>query len=227
MLSIGTLVAYTMVAIAVLLTRFLPNVPSVTYDEAGVPSQGQRWLERLCCAAPSHTEKAAYHELNSSENSPDDGNTHESKPTVQPSADTSYRASVSVALLTASIASLCVVVTRAATEMKNGDAWTWSLACAFLLLIVTSLILLMKQPRNSASFPFMVPYVPFLPTLTIFVNFLLLVSLNHWTYVRFAVWMTLGTYWRWPSCLSSRNTMVIILLLVKLFSCCGHPGNFR
>ncbi|XP_078373079.1 cationic amino acid transporter 2-like [Oculina patagonica] len=49
-----------------------------------------------------------------------------------------------------------------------------------------------RQPRNFATFPFMVPGVPTIPALTIFFNVLLLVMLNHWTYIRFSVWMALG-----------------------------------
>ena len=180
-------------AIAVLLTRYQTDVDSVTYEET--EENTQQWLEKLCCVRPElkRTQELEYQETTNSELSDDETSDLDGpEPGTQPTADTSYRASVSVALLTISIASLCVVITRAATELKSVEVWAWFLVSVFLLLLLTSLVVLMRQPRNSASFPFTVPGVPFLPALTVFVNFLLLAALNHWTYVRFAAWTVIG-----------------------------------
>ena len=51
---------------------------------------------------------------------------------------------------------------------------------------------IIRQPKNSAKFPFTVPGVPFVPAIAIFFNVLLIVNLNPWTYIRFSVWTALG-----------------------------------
>ena len=51
---------------------------------------------------------------------------------------------------------------------------------------------IIRQPKNSATFPFTVPGVPFVPAIAIFFNVLLIVNLNPWTYIRFSVWTALG-----------------------------------
>lgn len=49
MLSIGTLVAYTMVAIAVLVTRYTPGVQSVKLDDDRTKENTRKWLQSVCC----------------------------------------------------------------------------------------------------------------------------------------------------------------------------------
>ena len=56
MLSIGTLMAYTMVAIAVLVTRYTPGVQSVTLDKNGTNDKTNKWLKNICCRPAGETE---------------------------------------------------------------------------------------------------------------------------------------------------------------------------
>ena len=196
MLSIGTLIAYTMVAIAVLLTRYQPGVESVTYEEEGTRHGTQKWLKKLCCAPPNLEEGAEevdYQEIKNQDLQNDAVPENEER-RDEPTVETSYRASMSVALLTFSITGFCIIITAASSHLYHGEAWAIFLACLAFLMVVASLMGLLRQPRNTATFPFTVPCVPVLPIAAIFVNVLLLVTLNHWTYLRFAVWMALGKH---------------------------------
>ena len=194
MLSIGTLVAYTMVAVSVLVTRYTPAVPSVTADKDATKEKTTKWLQSLCCrpGSPGETEgqegfitEVSYHQV---QNDDEDS----SMSTTQPDQETSFRARLGTFVLTLSITAFTVCLTHANAHLVRGEAWAFLLCGIFGLMVVVSLMYITRQPRNSATFPFMVPGVPFIPALTIFFNVLLLVMLNKWTYIRFSVWMALG-----------------------------------
>jgi len=56
--------------------------------------------------------------------------------------------------------------------LAKGEPWPILLCGIFGLMIVASLMYIIRQPRNPATFPFMVPGVPTIPALTIFFNVL-------------------------------------------------------
>ena len=187
MLSIGTLVAFTMVAIAVLVTRYTPGVQSVILDE----SKEKKWLQTVCCC-PGETggknqavPKISYQQIQSN-------GEESSSSTKQPDEKTSFRARIGAFMLTLSITAFTISLTQTRPQLGRGESWAILLCCIFGLTILASLMFIIRQPKNSATFPFMVPGVPVIPAITIFFNVLLVVMLNHWTYIRFSVWMTLG-----------------------------------
>ena len=191
MLSIGTLVAYTMVAISVLVTRYTPGVQSVTVDKSSSKEKTNKWLKSICCH-PGETEgkddlipEVSYHQVQSSDED-------SSVSTKQPDSKTSFLARVGTFVLTLSITGFTICLTRTYPHMARGEVWAILFCCFFGLMMIASLMYITRQPRNSATFPFMVPGVPIIPAVTIFFNVLLLVMLNHWTYIRFSVWMVLG-----------------------------------
>ena len=191
MLSIGTLVAYTTVAIAVLVTRYTPEVQSVTAGEENTEQDSKKWLQSICCC-PGETKgqddlipDVSYHQVQYNGEDSSIGS-------IQPDDQTSFRVRVATFGLTLSITAFTFCVTRASEHLVKGEAWVILLCGIFGLMIFASLMYITRQPRNSATFPFMVPGVPVIPALTIFFNVLLLVMLDHWTYIRFSVWMALG-----------------------------------
>lgn len=191
MLSIGTLVAYTIVAISVLVTRYTPGVQSVILENDVSKEKTNRWLKTICCR-PGEIE-GSNDVLPEVSYQPVETNDKESSgSTTQPNEETSFRVRVCVFVLTLSITALTICLTRAISHLGQGDAWAILLCCTFGLIIVACLMFIMRQPTNSATFPFMVPGIPIIPAITIFFNVLLMVMLNHWTYIRFGVWMALG-----------------------------------
>ena len=191
MLSIGTLVAYTMVAIAVLVTRYTPGVQSVTAGEENTKEKNKKWLQSVCCR-PGETK--GQDDLTPDVNYQQVQNYDEDSPmgTTQPDEQTSFCVRVATFVLTLSIMAFTVCLIRTSAHFFRGEAWAVLLCGIFGLMVVVSLMYITRQPRNSATFPFMVPGVPIIPALTIFFNVLLLVMLNKWTYIRFSVWMVLG-----------------------------------
>ena len=189
LLSIGTLIAFTSVAVSVLVTRYQPGVQSVTHVLEGSREKTDRWLQQVCCV--TSLAQNNYKRLQDGEDMTQQSEIPKTK--EEPDENSSFRASVAVCLLTLGLTGLSIVLTSTDISQFFGkQGWALLVSSMLGLLVVFSLMLLERQPKSSATFPFMVPLVPYLPTATIFVNVLLLVSLHPFTYVRFTVWMIAG-----------------------------------
>lgn len=111
---------------------------------------------------------------------------------VTPDEHTSYIAGVCLAVSVILISSLNIILTNAWSYLIAREAWAIFVTGLIGLLNLVPIMILMRQPRNKATFPFMVPCIPYLPLFSVFVNVLLIVKLNYWTYARFGVWMCVG-----------------------------------
>lgn len=78
---------------------------------------------------------------------------------------------------------------------------------SILLVLLAAVMLMLSRLPTSRSMPsdmFQVPFVPLIPTLSLFVNTFLMLNLSYLTWVRFTVWMAFGlfiyfTYGIWNS----------------------------
>lgn len=201
LLSIGTLLAYTMVAISALVSRYEPGVQSVydnTADDSG--ARTANWLLNLCSksdqlenhdATLGVSQTTAYQPI--MEETEELSNDHkDSKRSRKANESTSFCVKLSVMGLVAGIACLVIILTKSLDHISEGVWWAIFLICLSSGIIVVSLIAIQLQPRNSATFPFMVPGIPYISAVTIFINAALIANLQWMTYLRFGVWMTLG-----------------------------------
>ena len=62
-----------------------------------------------------------------------------------------------------------------------------------LKVLVTTTVALSRQPRSTKKLSFSVPLVPFLPVLSVTINVYLMLKLTTPTWIRFGIWMILGT----------------------------------
>lgn len=201
LLSIGTLLAYTMVAISALVSRYEPGVQSV-YDNTADDSRARtaNWLLNLCSksdqlenhdATLGVSQTTAYQPI--MEETEELSNDHkDSKRSRKANESTSFCVKLSVMGLVAGIACLVIILTKSLDHISEGVWWAIFLICLSSGTIVVSLIAIQLQPRNSATFPFMVPGIPYISAVTIFINAALIANLQWMTYLRFGVWMTLG-----------------------------------
>ena len=204
MLSIGTLIAYTLLAIAVVVSRYDPNVTSVrpSTNCTRVCKSKQDWLSNLWNKSGSSSPQSGGYEKLPPETSDtvsvnqEDGPNEDSQPLkLVPANSTSVIARVSIACTTVALAGLLVTISKCRENITHREPWAIIFVCLCGLLVLFSLLVLCKQPKNSATFPYMVPCVPFLPVVSIAVNLLLIVNLSFWSYVRFAVWLAIGKIW--------------------------------
>eukprot|EP00090_Calanus_glacialis_P016701 TRINITY_DN26134_c0_g1_i1.p1 TRINITY_DN26134_c0_g1~~TRINITY_DN26134_c0_g1_i1.p1 ORF type:complete len:632 (+),score=185.25 TRINITY_DN26134_c0_g1_i1:113-2008(+) len=61
-----------------------------------------------------------------------------------------------------------------------------------ILKMIFSLVVLNKQPQDPSPLPFSVPLVPWLPAASVLINIFLTLKLSWQTWVRFSVWMLMG-----------------------------------
>ena len=195
MLSIGTLLAYTMVSVSVLVLRFQPGVQDVEYDEE--VSSSEQSYKVICCQKMLPESKGPnYKPLESVT----DGKKQDITDTEEPTNTTSQIANAAISLLVVGLSGFCALLIAGWGALGHKEAWAIFAACFLGFLIIFGVVVMQLQPTNNAKFPFTVPCVPALPIASVVVNLLLLLKLSPWTWVRFGVWMILGKDFFWFKC---------------------------
>uniref|UniRef100_A0A672Z1E6 Cationic amino acid transporter C-terminal domain-containing protein n=1 Tax=Sphaeramia orbicularis TaxID=375764 RepID=A0A672Z1E6_9TELE len=150
MMSIGTLLAYSLVAVCVLILRY-------THFMCG-----------------GSTLQTVMH------------------PPVTPSEHSSSVVNISVGVIVLMVCVISYFTTYHTGPIINMEVWILALLCVCLLIFGGSVFMISRQPQTNKKVSFMVPLLPFLPILSIFVNIYLMVQLSGDTWIRFSVWMAVG-----------------------------------
>lgn len=87
---------------------------------------------------------------------------------------------------------LSLVVTQLEDEISNASWYAILLLVIAIVLIVGSLVIIKRQPMSSKELSFTVPFVPWLPGVSILVNIYLMMMLDYMTWVRFLIWIIVG-----------------------------------
>ncbi|KAK1161251.1 cationic amino acid transporter 2-like [Acipenser oxyrinchus oxyrinchus] len=159
-MSIGTLFAYTLVAICVLILRYQPDFSKDDPDDLKKEGGGSKlWF------------------LN---------------PPPYPTHKTSTLVSYLTVLIAVLITGLSVVLTKALKSLLDKEVWSIIFVTVVLLLLVLCVIIIWRQPQSPVKASFMVPFLPLLPVVSVFVNVYLMVQLGGDTWIRYAIWMAIG-----------------------------------
>ncbi|KAK2705810.1 hypothetical protein QYM36_015980 [Artemia franciscana] len=166
MMSIGTLLAYSLVAVSVLIIRFTHDA-----DEDG--------------------------KLFNSNNEHDHKDNSECL-----SADflgsTTNRSQKKAYILIGSYCLLCLglalILVLGETKLQAGDVGIAVGTAIIAALLAINLAWLAWQPRSKRTVYFMVPLVPLIPCLSILINIYLMMRLSTATWIRFGVWMLVGSF---------------------------------
>ena len=90
------------------------------------------------------------------------------------------------------ITGISSVLTFALHQLDTGEPVVTSLFVVLLFALIVTVVKLSFQPQNPQELYFKVPFLPWLPFLSLFFNIYLMLSLNHLTWVRFGIWMAVG-----------------------------------
>uniref|UniRef100_A0A146LBN1 High affinity cationic amino acid transporter 1 n=1 Tax=Lygus hesperus TaxID=30085 RepID=A0A146LBN1_LYGHE len=175
MTSLGTLMAYTMVAICVLILRYEdPEMESI--EEYSTRNFGSGTLNKVL-------------------------NTPVTSPVPNEMTSTIVKASALLAVILAlGIGSMIAFF----SDLLTTEPAVMIVATLLAILFVAVVVVIGRQPQSKATLSFKVHPVPFLPIICIFFNVYLMLKLNHKTWMRFSVWLVIGlviyfTYGIWHS----------------------------
>uniref|UniRef100_A0A8B9J5U1 Solute carrier family 7 member 3 n=1 Tax=Astyanax mexicanus TaxID=7994 RepID=A0A8B9J5U1_ASTMX len=191
LMSIGTLLAYSLVAVCVLILRYQPGTLNCS-------SQSEKLVElvggeKVAVSGDSGDEYG----LDSEDHIPREK--FSAKLLLVPSRDVPTKMSGTIVYATTAIISvlitlLCVVLAVNLEELMSGHP-IWLTVCVILaLLCFFCVIVIWRQPESKEALTFKVPLLPWLPLFSIFVNIYLMMQLDLATWCRFAVWMAIGEY---------------------------------
>uniref|UniRef100_A0A671VHG6 Solute carrier family 7 member 3a n=1 Tax=Sparus aurata TaxID=8175 RepID=A0A671VHG6_SPAAU len=176
LMSIGTLLAYSLVAICVLILRYQPgNLSSSSQTEKLVELvEGEKVLDEK----PLRETFTAKLLFSPSGKSP----THTSGTIVY----------ATTAIISVLITVLCVILANCLQELRDGHAGVVVPVVILTLLCAVCVIIIWRQPESKEALTFKVPLLPWLPLFSVFVNIYLMMQLDMSTWIRFSVWMAIG-----------------------------------
>ncbi|KAK3524409.1 hypothetical protein QTP70_027987 [Hemibagrus guttatus] len=189
LMSIGTLLAYSLVAVCVLILRYQPGtLSSSSQSEKLVELVGG---EKVAVSGDSGDEYG----LDSDDRLP--RQKFSFKLLLVPSRDSPTKMSGAIvyavtATISVLITVLCVVLAVWLDELMEGDPVLVTVCAILTLLCFFCVIIIWRQPESKEALTFKVPLLPWLPLFSVFVNIYLMMQLDLATWCRFAVWMAIG-----------------------------------
>ncbi|KAM9321616.1 high affinity cationic amino acid transporter 1 [Gastrophryne carolinensis] len=182
LMSIGTLLAYSLVAACVLVLRYQPEQPNLAYQMASTNEE------------PDMNESVSTSESQA-------GFLEDEKFTLKslffPTISNPTR--LSGAIVNASsgciglvIIIFCCLTVFGQTSLAEGDPVMIISVAVCLILCCLFTAIIWRQPESKTKLSFKVPFLPVLPILSIFVNVYLMMQLDKGTWIRFAIWMVIG-----------------------------------
>ncbi|XP_061601157.1 cationic amino acid transporter 2-like [Cololabis saira] len=87
---------------------------------------------------------------------------------------------------------LSVLLTEAMESFLRPEVWSVLLVSVLGLALLFTVFLIWRQPQNTNEAAFKVPCVPVIPLLSVLVNTYLMVQLEGETWISYAVWMAVG-----------------------------------
>ncbi|XP_043387297.1 high affinity cationic amino acid transporter 1 isoform X1 [Chelonia mydas] len=184
LMSIGTLLAYSMVAACVLVLRYQPEQPNLAYQMASTTeepdtNESASTSESQAAFLPEEEEKYSIKGILFPPNS-------------DPSRLSGLVVNISSCIIGLLIVSCCSFTVLGKDLLIKGTPGAIVVIAILVLLCLIVGLIIWRQPESKTKLSFKVPLLPLLPILSIFVNVYLMMQLDKGTWIRFAVWMFVG-----------------------------------
>ncbi|XP_055384352.1 high affinity cationic amino acid transporter 1 [Condylostylus longicornis] len=183
MLSIGTLLAYTVIAICLTILRFMDNSNEYSNIEYKRPNNNEDTILVNNNYSSSSSQTTCRHIVIQIFNL---------KRNRIPSSLSTTIVTVMLLIYCACAFGFSLTVMYASEEILNLAPWAITLLCLFGLINIFITFAISIQPREEENPYFKVPLVPLTPAISIFVNIYLMLQLDMYTWIRFGIWMIIG-----------------------------------
>ncbi|KAK5917927.1 hypothetical protein CgunFtcFv8_002737 [Champsocephalus gunnari] len=174
LMSIGTLLAYTLVAACVLVLRYQPEL---VYEMANTHDEGEQ-SDRLSVPSmgilPGMEQSFSFKTLLFPDN-------------TEPSTLSGFSVNICTSIMGTLILAFCILAVQGGFAVWNIVA----ISVIFMVCLVLTFII-WRQPESKTKLSFKVPLLPFIPVISMFVNVYLMMQLDRGTWIRFSVWMAIG-----------------------------------
>lgn len=191
MLSIGTLMAYTAVSLAVLLERYRP-LSSSEFQTGSEDDDDSTDDETVtCCGKMNEGIKKRFSKSSTMYKAKHDLCTRLGE---KPTEESHRMAGVASACLLFAVYGFCMTVSPGSglPHITQQNPVVIFVSCLMALITILSLVLLFLLPTKRMRIFHAVPCTPFVPLTSILTNIYLLTNLSWWTWARFAAWMFIG-----------------------------------
>ncbi|XP_056297414.1 high affinity cationic amino acid transporter 1-like [Pseudoliparis swirei] len=175
LMSIGTLLAYTLVAACVLVLRYQPDQPSVAYKMANTQDEPEMaFNEENIEILPQPDDRFTIRNLLFPSN-------------TEPSPLSGFTVNICTSIMGVLVCVFSIVAVQGRLAV-----WSVSVLCFLTVACLIVIFIVWRQPQSKIKLAFKVPLLPFLPVLSMFINVHLMMQLDKGTWMRFAIWMALG-----------------------------------
>ncbi|XP_017777348.1 PREDICTED: high affinity cationic amino acid transporter 1-like [Nicrophorus vespilloides] len=181
MMSIGTLLAYTIVAACVLLLRYSVDEANYTLVRADSDSSVTSYTEDISDPNLPVTFASIAKQMFNCTGRRD-----------QPTKVSEKLVSILVVFFCVLCVLLGLCFMYLLEEISHGVAYAIVLPAVIGCLMIITLMMIGSQPTSKRTLTFKVPLVPVIPAISILVNVYLMLSLDSSTWIRFGVWMGIG-----------------------------------
>ncbi|XP_066574360.1 cationic amino acid transporter 2 isoform X2 [Amia ocellicauda] len=184
MMSIGTLLAYSLVAACVLILRYQPHA---AYERPKFNIE----KEKLTAEEGESEMTESESQLNMLK---DGGLTLQTvlSPSMLPTKQSSTVVNIAVSTIAVVVCIISALTTYKVHAILAMESWILGVLAVCLMIFIVCVLIVLRQPQTRKKVAFMVPLLPFLPILSIFVNVYLMVQLSGDTWIRFSIWMAVG-----------------------------------
>ncbi|XP_037675587.1 cationic amino acid transporter 3-like [Choloepus didactylus] len=181
LMSVGTLLSYSLVAFSVLVLRYRPDQDVSKNEQTEAETLEMKsaseanLLESVPEAQASKILKCLFNPT-----------------TTTPTLKSGRIVNVCAVLLAVLLTVLCLILAQWPERLFSGDPVYTTVTALLLVLIALITSIIWRQPQNPTPLHFKVPAVPVLPLVSIFINVYLTMEMTVKTWIQFGVWMVIG-----------------------------------
>ena len=176
MMSIGTLLAYALVSISVLILRYQKR-SFVEINESNITDEDFSDDSSNLLITPNNSYLKRVFNLDNE---------------LTLTSETSRISQRLIVVICVLVAVLAALVGFMPNQLYALKPYALSSVLITLLLLIVCIIALRRQPETDEKMSFKTPGNPLVPVLSVFVNIYLMIHLSSLTWIRFGVWMFLG-----------------------------------